>query len=56
MTIKEWTDLELEYWKKEKKKPLLTRWNSYCQGRIDAAKSALKFVTKLTKGTRNEKN
>ena len=44
MTIKEWTDHELEFWKKEKKKAAINAMESYCQGRIDAAKAALKFV------------
>ena len=44
MTLKEWTDLELEYWKDEQKKATYSRMESYCTGRIDAAKAAAKFI------------
>ena len=44
MTLKEWTDNEKEYWSNELKDSDSRTMYSYCQGRIDAAKAALKFI------------
>jgi len=45
MTLNEWVKTELEYWQKARiKDDNKTTMVHYCEGRIDAAKAALKFV------------